>query len=221
MTATDTQKPRKIDQLPETLEGMPETSAQEVKPESNPFTSRDWRMLSYAWLGLGVRILLVVGAAFSAWQYLEAREEKRVERTLQLVELWERSEYQDAQQAIAARLDALNAKYAGLLGADASAADRAVYAERLGIKAMTEDGGDMPLPEFRRQFDRMLYFLNRMAFCVDGNLCSRQMVDGYFGDFALSFWDYFRGYVAQERKGSPSFAAPLETYVARLQPTAR
>ena len=64
MTAGETQKPRRIDQLPETLEGMPETSTQEVKPESNPFTSRDWRMLLYAWAGLGVRILLVVGAAF-------------------------------------------------------------------------------------------------------------------------------------------------------------
>lgn len=218
---TAKQKPRKIDQLPETLEGMPETSTQEVKPESNPFTSQDWRMLLYAWAGLGVRILLVAGAAFSAWQYLEAREEKRVERTLQLVELWERSEYQEAQQAIAARLEALNAKYAGLLGADASAADRAVYAERLGIEAMTQEGGDMPLPEFRQQFDRMLYFLNRMAYCVDGNLCSRHMVDGYFGDFALSFWDYFRGHVAQERKSTPNFAAPLEAYIARLPPTAK
>ena len=217
---TAKQKPRKIDQLPETLEGMPETSTQEVKPEGNPFTSQDWRMLLYAWAGLGVRILLVAGAAFSAWQYLEAREEKRVERTLQLVELWERSEYQEAQQAIAARLEALNAKYAGLLGVDASAADRAVYAERLGIEAMTQEGGDMPLPEFRQQFDRMLYFLNRMAYCVDGNLCSRQMVDGYFGDFALSFWDYFRGHVAQERKSAPSFAVPLEAYIARLSPTA-
>ena len=40
------------------------------------------------------------------------------------------------------------------------------------------------------------------------------MADGYFGDYALSFWQYFKGYVAQEREaGSTNLAAPLEAYV--------
>jgi hypothetical protein len=161
-----------------------------------------------------VRLLLVVGGLFSAYQYLENKEEKRVERTLQLVDAWERDEYQDAQRAVSERLDALNAKYASLLGARPSAAERAVYLERIGVEAMTADGGEMPLADFRAAFGRVLYFLNRVAFCVDGNLCSRQMADGYFGDYALSFWQYFKGYVAQEREtGTANLAAPLEAYV--------
>ena len=112
--------PRRIEPLPETSEAHPEVSAQEIKPESNPFTSQDWRMLGYAWMGFLVRLLVVAGGLFSAYQYLENKQEKRVERTLQLVEAWERGDYQDAQHAIAERLDALNAKYADLLGGKVS-----------------------------------------------------------------------------------------------------
>jgi hypothetical protein len=214
MAKTKAPEPRKIEQLPETTEAFPDVSTHEIKPENNPFTSRDWRMLAYAWAGMAVRVLIVLGAVFTAYQYLDAKQEKRVERTLQLVELWERAEYQQAQQAVAERLDALNERYAGLLGANPTPAERKVYLEQIGIEAMTADGGSMALPQFRAEFGRVLYFLNRMAFCVEGNLCSRSMVDGYFGDYARSFWDYFGGHVAQERKnGSVSYAAPLEGYL--------
>ena len=209
---------RRIEPFPETVEAVPDVSPQEIKPETNPFTSRDWRMLAYAWMGLAVRLILIGGAIFTIIQFLDSKEEKRVERTMQLVELWEREEYQQASRAVAARLDALNARYSGLLGPGAGEAERAVLREQMGLEAMTAEGGDLPLGEFRTAFDRVLYFLNRMAFCVEGNLCSERMVDGYFGDFASSFWDYFHGFVEQQRgNGDPRLAAPLEGYIAGLR----
>lgn len=217
MSETAGKAPRKIKQLPETLDARPEVSAQEIKPEANPFTSADWRMLAYAWMGLVVRAFLIAGGIFTVVQFLDAKEEKRVERTLQLIELWEREEYQQAQRALSERLDALNARHAGLLGSSPSAAERAVYLDQVGMEAMTPDGGALPLPEFRAAFDRILYFLNRMAFCVEGNLCSRSMVDEYFGDFASSFWGYFGGFIEQQRReGSSRLAEPLETYLGGL-----
>lgn len=211
-------KPGRTLKIPDTTSGMPETVNEDPKPESNPFTTSDWRMLSYAWLGLSLRVLLFVGALFSGYQYLENKEADRVERTLQLVELWEKQEYQDAQRAVSERLDALNAKYASLLGASPTPSERQVYMERIGSEAMTETGGTQPLADFRAAFDRTLYFLNRMSFCVEGGLCSRSVVDEYFGDFALSFWTYFRGHILAERKtGSATFGAPLEKYIAGLR----
>lgn len=186
--------------------------------DDNPFKSRDWRVWSYAWSGFAVRILIVVGGIFSVLQYLDTREENRVERTLQLIELWEKPEFQQAQQAIGERLDALNVQFAELLDKDATAAERSVYFDRIGAAAMQADGGTMPVEAFRAHFDRMLYFLNRMAFCVDGNLCSKEVVDGYFGDFAASFWAYFGGYISEQRGGvAPNYGAPLEEYVASLK----
>lgn len=184
----------------------------------NPFKSRDWRVVTYTWAGFAVRILIVVGGIFGVLQYLDQRSENRVERTLELVDLWEEPEYQEAQRAIGERIEALNAQYGELLDANASAEDRAVYFDRLGVAAMEAGGGAMPVSEFRAHFDAMLYFLNRMAFCVDGNLCSKDVVDGYFGDFAQSFWAYFGGYIKGQRGDvSPNYGAPLEDYVASLK----
>mgnify|MGYP001329860009 FL=1 len=202
-------------QLPETTEGMPWPSNHEIKKESNPFTDRDWRMWFYAWSGLLVRITIVLGALFTVYQFLATREQARVQRTLELVELWEKAEYQDAQRAIKQRLAALNEQYAGLLGANPSEKEMAVYYERIGLEAMTSDGGAMPLADFTDKFDRIVYFLNRVAFCVEGDICSKDIADAYFRDYAASFWQYFSGYVARQRKaGSATYAQPIENYLA-------
>ena len=199
--------------IAERTEAFPEVE-DEVRRESNPFTDGDWRMLSYAWSGFALRILLVLGTVFSVVQYLQAREEKRVERTLELVELWDRPEYQDAQRALKRRLTELNTRFAGDLGRSATPKELALFQERIGIEAMKAEGGAMPPEAFREAFDRIVYFLNRVSFCVDGGLCSQDVAEAYFRDYAQSFWSYFAGHVRQERRrGSPNFARPIEDYV--------
>lgn len=201
--------------LPETVLAMPEHSPQEIKQEQNPFTEKDWRMLGYAWAGFALRLLFIAGGVFTLIQYLQARDERRIERALQLVEIWERPQYQAAQRALKVRIDGLNARYAGLLGDNPSESEMRVYNERIGIAALGEDGGDMPLAEFEDHFDRIVYFLNRVAFCVEGNLCKEAVADAYFRDFAASFWSYFAGHVAQERRsGAPSYAVTIENWLA-------
>lgn len=200
--------------LPETTEGFPWMSNHEVKKETNPFTERDLRMRIYAWFGMAVRVLLVFGGLFSVFQFLAAREEKRVERSLALVELWENDDYQQAERALKQRLVDLNAKYANILGDNPTAADRAVLLERIGMEAFTPNGGTLPLAEFQQRFDRIVYFLNRVAFCIEGDLCTRTVIDPYFRDYAASFWRYFGGYIARQRhSGMPSYAMPIENYL--------
>jgi hypothetical protein len=207
--------------LPETTEGFPWPSSHEIKKESNPFTDRDWRMLVYAWSGMAVRFAIIFTLMFSIYQFLANQEQKRVEQTMSLVELWETKDYQQAQRALKDRLAALNAKYDNLLSANPSPTEEQVFRQRIGIEAMTASGGDMPLADFSDNFDRIVYFLNRLSFCVDGNLCSRKVSDAYFRDYAVSFWSYFAGYVDKQRKaGSPTFALPIETYVGNGSPAA-
>jgi hypothetical protein len=216
--ATATPKPSgKAVTLPETTEGNPWVSTHEIKKESNPFTDRDWRMLVYAWSGLAVRIVLVLGAIFSVYQFLAAREEKRVQYALDMVELWEKPEFQTAQRAVQKRIDSLNVRYEATLREQPTINARAFVLRRIGAEAMTPEGGDMPVEEFQEQFDRIVYFLNRISFCVEGDLCSREVIDAYFGEYAKSFWDYFAGYVGDRRKViSPTYAEPVETYVRGL-----
>ena len=198
------------------LEPFTEPSPQEIKKEGNPFSDRDWRMWSYAWSGFALRLMLVFGTAFSAYQYMTARQEKRVERTLALVELWERPEYQAAQKALKERLTDLNTKNQNLLGSNPSDAKLAVYYRQIGQKALTADGGAMPLNEFQANFDRVIYFLNRLSACASANLCAPEMADEYFRDYARSFWSYFAGYIQEQRKaGTINLAQPLEAWLKK------
>lgn len=188
--------------------------------ESNPFTDRDPRMLAYAWVGFALRIMLMFGAVFSIVQYVSARSERRVERTLELVDMWDRPEFQEAQRALKTRLVALNQANQGLLGSNPSATDRAIYFSSIGKQLMSEGGGTVPLAEFEPSFDRVVYFLNRVATCVKGNLCDREVADEYFLDYAQSFWAYFSEYAADQRRSSPNFAKPIENYVKSAEPDA-
>ncbi|MDN2565926.1 hypothetical protein N1F89_06815 [Aquibium sp. A9E412] len=198
----------------EILEAAPDVATQDGKAEGNPFLSDDWRMVSYAWVGFAVRVFLILGGLFTVYEYMQAREEKRVERTLELVELWEREEFQAAQRALKQRLAGLNEQYAGLLGANAGPGELAVYRERIGLEAMAGDGGTMPAETFAQHFDAIVYFLNRLSSCVEENLCSGRIADAYFRDFAVSFWSYFGGHIRQQRRlGQTTLARPIERYV--------
>jgi hypothetical protein len=208
------------DELPETVSGFPDKPLDDASRESNPFTDPDWRMLGYAWSGFALRILLIAGGLFTVLQYWQARDETRIARTLELIELWDRPEYQTAQRALNTRIEALNRQYGSLIGADPTTEELRIYRERIGLEAMTESGGTMPVEEFREQFDRIVYFLNRLAFCVEGNLCKRSIADDYFGDFARSFWNYFAAHVERQRAaGAPAYAVPIEQFVGELPQT--
>ncbi len=202
--------------LPETTEAMPWLSNHEVKKEANPFTERDWRMFVYAWSGMAVRFVIVLGAIFSVLQFLETRKQSRIQRALEMVEVWEKPEYQTAQRAVKKRIDDLNATYGAILGDQPTMNEEAVVMKKIGQEAMSADGGAMPIAEFQEEFDRIVYFLNRAAFCVEGNICSREVIDAYFGDYARSFWAYFSGYVEGQRKTvSPTYAQPIEAYILK------
>ncbi|RWC95546.1 MAG: hypothetical protein EOS32_12280 [Mesorhizobium sp.] len=221
LTTAEPSPAKKAEALPETTEGFPWPSSHEIKKESNPFTDRDWRMLAYAWSGLLVRLVIIFTLLFSVFQFLANQEQKRVEQTMALVELWESKDLQQAQRALKERLAALNTKYDNLLGANPTPTEEQVFRQRIGIEAMTGDGGTMPLADFSDHFDRIVYFLNRLSICVESDLCSRKVADAYFRDYAVSFWSYFAGYIDKQRKaGSANFASAIETYVRQEQPEA-
>jgi hypothetical protein len=199
--------------VPEGASPIPGTS----EWTENLFSEGDWRVSANAWAGFGLRVLLICGTLFTVFQYMAQRQETRVERALQLVEIWERSEYQEAQKALKDRLAALIKDNPNTFGN--APKELALYYEKIGLAAMTAAGGDMALPLFQEHFDKMLYFLNRVAFCVDRNICDQDIADSYFADFAADFWRYFHGYVEKQRKeGSANYAEAVEKYVAETAP---
>jgi len=194
--------------------GLPLPEPEDPTEEDNPFKARDWRLFLFAWSGFLLRVLLCIGAVFSAVQFLQARDEKRIERTLDLVSLSEQTEFQAAQTAVKRRLANLNRQSAELITPQTSQDEIAIIMSSIGNQAMTEQGGTMPLDDFQEQFDRVIYFLSRIASCVEGNLCDRDVADEFFLDYARSFWSYFSDWIEKERKrGSPNMAIGIENYL--------
>ena len=134
-----------------------------------------------------------------------------------------------AQAVIAevqAALDKGDAQQAASLAGSALQEDGVGQGERAGLllyrglahelKGAHEDA----LADFTADFDKIVYFLNRLSFCVDGGLCSRKMADAYFRDYAASFWAYFAGYIDKQRKaGTPTYALAIEKYVSEGPPS--
>jgi hypothetical protein len=205
------------DHVPEGASPIPGSS----EWTENLFIGGDWRVSANAWAGFGLRVLLICGTLFSVFQYMMARQEMRVERTLQLVELWEKPEYQDAQKAVKNRLTAVMERNPNPFGPNPTETQKEIYFRQIGMEVLSPEGGEMPLFEFQDQFDRVVYFLNRVSFCVDGNLCDRDIADIYFQDYAKSFWRYFHGYIEKQRKeGSATYAAAIEKYAGMPPVTA-
>ena len=212
--------PAKKPALPETTEGLPWPSNHEIKKESNPFTDRDWRMWIYAWSGLLVRLAIILGGIFSVYQYLENRRGEAAHQDVRTAGgMGASRNTRPRSSRCASGLSGLNTQYASLLPANPTPTELGVYMDRIGLAAMTGDGGTMPLPEFKAHFDRIVFFLNRVSTCVQGNQCSRDVTNDYFRDFAVSFWNYFGKYSRQMRQaGSTTFSVPLEEFVTGKRP---
>ncbi|MBK8457863.1 MAG: hypothetical protein IPL47_12775 [Phyllobacteriaceae bacterium] len=63
-----------------------ETNEADDGPEER---EQDTRSILHGWVDLALRVALLLGAVFSAYQYLVARDETRIGRSLDLVETWE------------------------------------------------------------------------------------------------------------------------------------
>src|SRR6185369_7040789 len=135
-------------------------------------------------------------------------------------ELWDQDKYQEAAKAVKTRLAELVKENPNPFGANPSQKDLAFYYAKIGEQALDPSGGAPA--DFQEQFDRLVYFLNRVSFCVDRDICDRDIAENYFQDYANSFWRYFRGYAEKRRKqGEPTYAVAIEKYVGEgPQPTA-
>ncbi len=162
----------------------------------------------------GALAVTLVALAVAVWLLVSSSQEA-VDRALDYAQAWQADEYRDARGAIDARIGYLNGLYAAELPPDATEAERAAYRERLGVEAMTPEGGSMPFPEFRTVFDRVMDYLNRASTCANAGVCDRATIDQYMLADARSFWGYFAGYARNRRTaGEADYARPLEDYLA-------
>ena len=183
-------------------------------PRSSPPSGRlsQWFEWSNKAAGLLARLVFVGAVAITAFEYFEATQRERTERTFALVELWDSERVQSAHNAIQqARLSIRTREPGGARRARRSRRSRRSGAHRRRRRRRLRLRRGTQTSSCARAWRTLLYFLNRVAHCVAAELCEPEIADVFFLEYASSFWALFGEGLAHER---PQSVAPLREHLA-------
>ncbi|MEM9970713.1 MAG: hypothetical protein AAF762_06400 [Pseudomonadota bacterium] len=168
------------------------------------------------WDGLaGLFTVLAVFAGFAGLTlaYFELalrREAAQAEATLALLDVWEgapqgSTRYLDAFRALDA-LVAARLSEVPQADLDAARVDETMRAA-LYARATQEVMAD---PEAQRAFEEVVYFFQRLAICVEADLCDRRATLAFFEGPMRSFSLTFAAPIAERRAAVADFADGLD-----------
>ena len=167
------------------------------------------------WLDLFVKSAAVFAGAFAIYQYLDAREDLRVARTLEYVERFNNP----GTSVGSARADITRTLWANepqirrlrdILRA-LPEEDRAALRYRFTRKIL--DGG--PDSEGAQPaVHAIVQFFDALHICIRSELCDKDSAHAFFGHYAETFWSNFGAAVIENRELDASYGAGLE-HIAR------
>jgi hypothetical protein len=144
----------------------------------------------------------IAGVMFAGWQYLEARQETRVARTLTYIERFEQGDAAAARQRINGVLREYLPQFEAI--ESISAEDRDAM-----ILSIVEGGG----PQLEQDIDLIADFFLGMSICVQERLCERGVAERYFGaSDTTNIWLNFAPYFHYRRANNPDYARALEYF---------
>ena len=147
---------------------------------------------------------IVAGAIFAVVQYFEAREAKRVERSMTYIYTFERGEVASARAVVNGALRPYAADFAAMAkrGGVSTADKKAI------ILTLVEDDSEGRLAD---SIDRQVDFYEGLRLCVGENLCSNGVIEGYFcPERAAILWNDFKPYIDERRANNPDYARGLQ-----------
>lgn len=153
---------------------------------------------------LGVKLGVLVGAAFGVWQYLEAKQQSRVARTSEYIDRFEDGQAGSSARRINAALRPYQDQFASLSTGGFSVEDRTEV-----VLTIVEEANGGALAD---DLDAFIDFYEGLDTCVQSSLCDAQVADRYFSPRAKEFWANFEPYITYRRANNPSFARGLENY---------
>lgn len=160
----------------------------------------------WVWEGLGhvVKIFGALGLLLAVYQYFTVGEAERSKETLEMIDHWETREYSDAFQRLRVKVTEFMASIPeedlAIVRNDEQAADnlrKNMYANILEDETTRQD------------FDKIVYFFNRLGLCIKAKLCSSQTADTFFKDPLRGFMSNFSNLIADRRKELPGYASGL------------
>jgi len=163
--------------------------------------------------------LLAISASvvLTAFQFYQGRIDEQKERSVDLMNTWQTSRERDAFARLSAALEERLALLPEISGQPTPAAMRALKF-RIGELLVQEWSAGAGYAGWDEDVDSIFNFYSEVEFCIRAGLCDETLLKSYFGDDAISFWEYFRAF-AEARRGSfyPDYGAALDAFVKDLE----
>lgn len=161
-------------------------------------------------LDAATKVLVILGGVFTAWQYLEAKQTARIERTFEYVELLSRGEAAPARQAITAELLARQEQLGPILHGTFAPAEAQVLHARLAHFLVHQSRGGRGLA---LELDTLANLFQEITICVARKLCESEVAHAFLDETARNYWSNFKPYFLEQRTLIPTYAAGLEQFV--------
>lgn len=172
-----------------------------------------------------MRIAASIGVATAAMvavsEYISANDDKRAERSLEIVRDWQTgahtNRYTAVQEFVEAKVTepALQASLAQL--SDAALADAQSNLGKAWTAALrsSSDPADRAI---ERDIDRLMLFFAQMQICVKAELCDEVVLKAYFDLEVSTFWRYFSGYAELRQEANyEGYGEPVRLLVEEFE----
>lgn len=180
-------------------------------------SSRFWPDRLIDWLDLVVKVGAIFAAIFAVHQYLEARQDARVAKTLDYVQ-----RFDDADS----KVGAARRRIAGVLWLNDGQIKRLRDIKRNLPEAESREihrrfisklvDGTAASPGLRQEIQDLVSFFEGLSVCVETNLCDATSAERFFGDFAKTFWSNFAVFIEERRLVSPDYGSGLQAFTLRV-----
>lgn len=157
-----------------------------------------------------LKFLLVAGAIFTVYQYLDAKRVERVKQTLSYIERFEGEDTAAAHQAISEELRAQRPAFERI-NAQPATQEAAKQARTLIAKFLAYDAGQGR--GLAAEIDVLISFFSSLQICIEQGLCEAKVAHAFFDEYVNAFWANFEPYVAERRESASAFGGPMERFV--------
>jgi hypothetical protein len=165
------------------------------------------------WLELAVKVGAIFAGVFAIVQYLDSRQDTRVEKTLSYV-----TAFGDANTSIGRARDQIrevlwsNEKQISVLQHAISTLPpgEAAMLRRRFVQGLIE--GPDGRTGLREPLDDVIVFFDTLLICTEHSLCDRRSAEAFLSEYAAEFWRNFEQFISDRRRRTSDYGVGIEAF---------
>lgn len=165
------------------------------------------------WLELAVKVGAIFAGAFAIVQYLDSRQDTRVEKTLSYV-----ADFSDASTPVGQARDRIrevlwsNEKQLSVLqhAINTLPPAQATSLRQRFVQGLIE--GPDGVSGLREPLDDVIVFFDTLLICTEHGLCDLRSAEAFFSEYAAEFRRNFEQFISDRRQRTSDYGVGIEAF---------